>query len=357
MKTLRPSAIAQSGAWAFRSLARFRSGSVGIVLGLALALLAGEALFRLLPAVGGLSNPPVSAAVPVVRYRPGANYTYSRGWDMRMVQHGRFNSLGFPDREPPKNQPIVAIIGDSFVEALMIPQGERVSDVLNRTDGGARFASFGIGGANLPDYMLTAVWLRRTLPVRGVVFVVTGEDVVRSLQPKRRGYWYNPRTNGLKLNCACSFGVRNALNRSALAEYVLYNLKFGPGMIKGAFIPSAQANPRSPDSPEGVAIARRFISMAAGLQQSGIDVLVVLDADHQAVYRGRPGKQADMALLSRIAKEMNVRTLDLTVPFTTGYRARGERFDFGSVDAHWNMYGHRLVAGAIADALRKPPRT
>lgn len=330
--------------------------ALALLTGMICAIAAAEATLRLLPVVSGLANPPVTREAPVVRYRPEAAYSYSRGWDMRQAQRGSFNSLGYPDREIAPHKPVFAIIGDSYIEALMIRQGERLSDVLNAKAGVDRFASFGVSGADLPDYLVTARWLKRTMPLEGAAFVITDGDVAHSVQAKRRGFWYAARDGQLRLNGNADFTVRNALDHSALATYLLYNLKFGPAMIGAAFAPAAQALPAIRGLP-GEAGARRFVAEAAALQRSGVRVMLVLDADRVAIYQGRASALPEMTMLARLGREAGIEVIDLAPVFADTYRIDRKRFDFGKADSHWNGYGHRIVAQAIERALQTRPNT
>ena len=66
---------------------------------------------------------PVDAADPVLHFTPNRPFTNSLGWNFHNVVHGRVNNAGFVNdqdyvRDGP---PLIAVIGDSFIEAQMVP--------------------------------------------------------------------------------------------------------------------------------------------------------------------------------------------------------------------------------------------
>jgi hypothetical protein len=74
----------------------------------------------------------------------------SRGWDFEMINHRRVNSAGWvndQDYHKDDDAPLLAIIGDSYVEALMVPYVKTFYGRLaNRLQGRLRVCSFGASG-------------------------------------------------------------------------------------------------------------------------------------------------------------------------------------------------------------------
>ena len=89
-------------------------------------LLAAEVALRFLPVSTGLRSMPVNAENPVLHFTPDRPFTNSLGWNMHNVVHGRANNAGFVNdqdymRDGP---PLIAVVGDSFIEAQMVPYAE-----------------------------------------------------------------------------------------------------------------------------------------------------------------------------------------------------------------------------------------
>ena len=65
---------------------------------------------------------PVNAANPILHFTPNRPFVNSLGWNMHNVVRGRVNNAGFVNdqdyvRDGP---PLIAVIGDSFIEAQMV---------------------------------------------------------------------------------------------------------------------------------------------------------------------------------------------------------------------------------------------
>src|SRR5438876_10800155 len=106
-------------------MSRRRELLLSLLLSLAsivVCLLVAEIALRFLPVSTGLRSMPVTAADPVLHFSPNRPFVNSLGWDMHTVVHGRVNNAGFVNdqdyvREGP---PLIAVIGDSFIEAPLV---------------------------------------------------------------------------------------------------------------------------------------------------------------------------------------------------------------------------------------------
>src|SRR3954471_7958189 len=110
-------------------MSRRRELLLNLLLSLAsifFCLLAAEVVLRFLPVSTGLRSMPVTAAEPVLHFTPNRPFTNSLGWTMHNVVHGRVNNAGFVNDQDYAREgaPLIAVIGDSFIEAQMVPYGE-----------------------------------------------------------------------------------------------------------------------------------------------------------------------------------------------------------------------------------------
>ncbi|WP_331375970.1 hypothetical protein [Sinorhizobium chiapasense] len=317
-------------------------------------LLALEGLCRVLPVMSGWENPPVTADHPFIRNQPFNEYVFSQGWDLRGVVRGRFNSLGFSSPEPERDTKLV-IIGDSFVEASMLNFDERLAPLINKKQSDLRATSLGRAGADIPDYIVTANWVQRHLKSSFIVFVITDGDLLDSLRPKRRGYWFSREPDGsLALRRDTESGLRNALLKSRFASYVLYNLKFGPSMIfSGSRRGEEAALQSEPESGALENAVERFLDEIAALQRSGIKVVLAFDAERGAIYTGR-GKlhTKEFDLLAGRAATQGIAICDLSSAFATKYALSRQPFDFVNGEGHWNALGSSVVADAVLGTVK-----
>ena len=126
----------------------------GLLVLLPFALLEGA--FRLLPVAALPPILPVSEAAPVARFQPNVEYPYSRDWNFSIVTRKRSNNYGFinaADYRPEERTPLMALIGDSLIEA-----GEKSMELARSLQAQGDYPD----GALVP---LAAVHLLAPLPV------------------------------------------------------------------------------------------------------------------------------------------------------------------------------------------------
>ena len=82
------------------------------------------------PVAWAPSVEPPSADNPIQRYAASQSFTWSLGWNFHDVVRGRSNAQGFLadyDYDRAAASPLVAVVGDSFVEALRVPFAETLT--------------------------------------------------------------------------------------------------------------------------------------------------------------------------------------------------------------------------------------
>ncbi len=333
--------------------------------GILSTLLFLEILCRFLPVLHGWENPPLTPANPVIRDRPGAAYVYSHGWDFRNHVEGQFNNVGFPSSVVDIHKLTVLIVGDSYVEAAMIAPSQRMDRLVERRLG-RQVTAMGMSNTALPDYMVVANWAAGQMKLTDIVFEIAPGDLAESVTPKIRGYWYavDPRGN-VTLHSNDRFGLRNALMKSRLFDYLYYNLRFSPGQLMegwkrpevGIFLGEDQ-----PKSSTGIAgppdtamqfAAHRFVADAQALRRRGIRVLFMIAPDIRNIYSGGKGVTSEARSLAPAARAGGLQVLDLAPVFVSDYAHHHAPLDFGAVDVHWNGYAHALAAEALVSELRR----
>ena len=102
----------------------------------------------------------------ILRFEPNRTLAWSRGWDFKMVNRININNFGFVndyDYFPESAKPLFAIIGDSYVQAIMVPFPETLTGRLQDSVGNqARIYSFGVSGSPLSQYLAYAEYARET---------------------------------------------------------------------------------------------------------------------------------------------------------------------------------------------------
>jgi hypothetical protein len=363
---------------------RLLLATLSVLVGLAAILLALELVLRLLPVSTGLRAMPVNADSPVFRFAPRRDFVHSRGWNFRGVTRGRTNNAGFlngRDYDPAATDPLLAIVGDSYVEAQQVPFADSTAGRLAACAGPARRVySLAASGAPLSQYLVWARHARDTWAPAGFVIVVVGNDFDESLISVKDApgfHYFDDRVAGPLALRRIDYrpgSLRRVGRHSSLARYVMLNLRapdaFASLASRLAPIGTAQAGPSAREIPAFVgntsadAGAARVLTSLAVIdafltalpQATGVppaSISIVLDGIRPALYRPENLRGVADSYWARMRMEMQrmasargFELLDLQPLFIAAHQATGQRFEFPD-DSHWNANGHAVAAQAI----------
>jgi hypothetical protein len=330
-------------------------GNLAVML---LPFLLLEGVFRLLPVAYLPSIQPVSERSPVVRFEPNVEYRYSRDWNFSVVTQKRTNNFGFihsADYRPEERSPLLAVIGDSLVEANQVPSGRSFAERLNAALAGrGRVYSLGISGAPLSQYLVYAEFARDAFRPSAMAFVVAPNDFEESLlkyKTEPRFHYFAEDGSLKRLDYELST-TKKVLRHSAALRYVMQNLEAWH-RVEALVKPPVAA----PESPSRLADARRAVEYfldhlpaKTGLRPEAIVFLLdplrpALYADPERVRNGLYGRTAGYFADQAAARGYEV--VDLAPAFLERH-ARGEPIEVGPTDSHWNARGHELVAVQLA---------
>ncbi len=341
-----------------------------LTVGFLILFLFLEIGFRFLPVNQGLASMPVDADNPILHFQPDRTATWSKGWNFSIVNRIHSNNCGFindQDYDPAGDSPLLAVIGDSYVEAVMTPFPETVSGRLAaRARSAGRVYSFASSGSALSQYLAYARYARDNFRPAGLVVVIVGNDFDESMlspgSPPGYHYFQDDHQGSLEsVRLDLDYGfARRMIRRSDFLMYLLLNLKLTSlparlGQAGGDFA----GNTRRAADPERVAASEKVIAAfldelpaAAGLPSDKI--LLVLDGIRPDLY-DPPARDAASSSywgvmrrhLSERAATYRYQVLDMEPVFRKRFDRDGLRFEF-EADAHWNGYAHGLVAEAVA---------
>ena len=381
---------ASAGRPAGRARARLREAAIGLGLMAAALLAAGaalEAALRFLPVATGIRAQPVNAGNPVFRFEPDRSFVFSRDWDMALANRGRTNNAGFVNDQNyarTDEKPLLAVIGDSYIEAAMVPFAEtahgRLAAVLA---GRLRVYSFAAAGAPLSQYL---IWARHAVAEWGagaLVVNIVGNDFDESLWAYSRtpGFWrYDSRSDGALALTLVEFEPSrrgHAVYASALARYLIFNLRAQEharwlGAVARGWLGMAPANAQAPAQapgpfagntdaaplPERLDLSRRAVAAFFDdlLRMTGLPVeRIAFSVDGFRYEDGALAASASyFGLMRRYfiaeARRRGFEAIDLDPAFFARHRQTGARFEYPN-DGHWNSAGHEVAADAILASL------
>jgi len=267
----------------------------------------------------------------------------------------------------------IAVIGDSYVEALQVAHdksfAERAAAELAR-ERPVEVFRFAISGAPLSQYLHMAEREVSRYAPDWMVAVLVHNDFDESLTPVAGRYtssFLRVRVVGRAVEEVAPRpwrpGWREALLRTATARYLYYRWQVHPELLRHWLVPAARADAPYGANIDVAAVVRQmpevsaatdhlFGRLAAVARAAGARLMLVMDGDRQALYAGREsGALALNALAADLAQRHGIPFVDLHPAFAADWQRHGQRFEHVS-DNHWNEHGHAVVGHAIAQAIR-----
>jgi lysophospholipase L1-like esterase len=362
-------------------MARLRALAANLALSLAsVAVFLAVCELVVLRLIWPASDVPANAFVEgVVRYAPDQ----SGVWRVRdeIAAEFRINAQGWnsgvgdyaPARRPGVTR--IAVVGDSFVEALQVRYdrsfGERLASDLAAVHGAVEVYRFAISGAPLSQYLqMIEQEVARYRPDWVVVLLVHNDfDESYKFKPGRYTSSFlklrveNGKVTGEIPPLSWRPGVLEWLRQTATARFFLYRWQVRPEVLVNLLLPRAEAAATAANTDitavladrEDVAAATDYLfgRIDTAVHAMGARLLLAMDGDRFAIYRG---SDSPALALNRLAADAAARQriplVDLGPAFLADWRAEHRRFDF-NVDGHWNEHGHAVAATAIARTLRE----
>jgi hypothetical protein len=353
------------------------SNLAAVGVGLVLSLLLLEGILRLLPVNEPfLRTDSVTETDPILRFQSNGDFIFSRGWDFAIVNRVHTNNAGFlndQDYVADDPRPLVAVVGDSYVEAAMVPYAQTIQGRLAKALApDIRVYSFGASGAPLSQYLAYANYVRERFHSKGFVFVIIANDFDESMSEYKQapGFHYffqNPDgSRSLRLvefhpvhpTPLHALGSRLGLGKLALVRYLRTNLpslefRISRWLSKDTtrYVGQTAASTdktRMRLSREAATLFLDRVETACGVPAQ--DILFVVDGIRPQLYDAAERKAAQNSYWALIrtffiqqAAERGFATVDMQPIFLDHYLRDGKHFEFPT-DAHWNGYGHELAA-------------
>ncbi|MCE5212228.1 MAG: SGNH/GDSL hydrolase family protein [Deltaproteobacteria bacterium] len=279
------------------------------------------------------------------------------------------------NKEKILNKYRIAIIGDSYVEALQVDFDSSLAEQLEKYLGieNSEVFRFGISGAPMSQYLhLLRNEVGKYRPDL-VIILLAHNDFNES-------YDYAPgvyTSSFLKIKIDNGMGIseispiklqtqwysfirdysatwRYLAYRQQVKFNVLRNIIFNKQEKKEAYranIPISCI--KSNTNKNKLLTDYIFREMKHYTDNIGSDLIIAIDGDRQAIYSNQNTEQlyeAGVLNLNLIAKssakENNIHFIDLHPIFEEAFHKNAKRFEF-QCDGHWNAYAHQIVANAI----------
>ena len=345
-----------------------------LLLGALVMLVALELLLQALP-VSTSTKTGYYIHPNILTNPPHHRWTMATGWDLRDVQHLQANNYGFAaERDFQSEERAIGLVGDSYVEASMLPLPDRPAAQLERELGGQRpVYAMGGPGSSLLDYAERIRWAHETLGLQDFVVMVESTDASQALcnSGNVHAHCLDPKNlTPVLMRRPPSDWTKDLLRESALAQYLVSQIKFSSARLSSSRFwhsgapdmhpqgvskptPSAQGGSVSLSKERQAivdAVMNEFLRRMDSLHN--VRLVFALDMNRSNLDPGvqRPDEVYHVALRLRMAG----------YPVALGEPAYREhmltsahRLAMGPHDGHLNAIGVRLLMSAAARAAQE----
>lgn len=346
--------------------------AIGIFIGVVAACGMLELALRMLPVTESLDRQAVDESHPYLHFRPNNDVYYSKGWNFAIVNRAHINNFGFvndQDYDPAATTPLLAVIGDSYVEAVHVPYRDTIYGRLAQAAGDrGRVYSFGVSGSPLSQYLAYARLAKEQFRPDGLVVVVIGNDFDESLLE----YTAYPGMHHFRENADGSLALElvpfrpsfwyRASRSSALEQYLNGNIPAAVQRVRlwfagGEFVGNVSAEPDETRLAKSRKAVDHFLDVLprhAGLAPERI--AFVVDGTRTFLYDAKALESVSgtyFVLMRRYfmerAREHGYAVLDMEPRFIARHARDGVRFEW-EIDHHWNAYGYEEAAAAVLES-------
>jgi hypothetical protein len=358
-------------------------GNLGAtVFGLLLGLVLLEGVFRFLPVQDSLRVQPVNEQSPYAHFAPNQSFTASVNKNFSEVNRGRTNNFGFVnDQDYVTDSPLpsMAVIGDSFVEALLVPYRETIQGRLAQSlVGRERVYSFGMSRSALAQYLAYARFSADTFRSQRMVFVIVANDFDESHIEYDSAPWEgrlhyfagDPKSDFtvLRKDYVPNFW-RNLASYSALSRYLLFNVHL-PDVVRSIRSTLTKAVPAYTAGPQPTAPPPRYVGNTLAdpstrrvlISKKSVDtffkllpdyshldkskLLFVVDSIRPNIYDPVARQELPRSFVGIMrayfleqCRARGIEAIDMDETILQQHLLNGRRFEFAT-DNHWNGVGH-----------------
>ena len=327
--------------------------------GVLLILACLEIVFRLLP-VSTATRTGYHIHPQILTYPPHHCFTVSTGWDLKNAQRHCANNQGFlsrndfsPDREA------IALIGDSFVEANMLPAAERLETQLENRLAGRKVYSMGGPGSSLLDYAQRAEYAAGQFGLKTFIFILERGDIKQVLCGS--GNIHGPCLDAKSLEARIELQpqpgqLKQFARESALAQYVFSQLRFDIAKTLSRLQRSGKTSTSSlpADLPGATSekIVATFLERIKRIPDARF--IFLIDADRASINAGKvPKPGPDLEAFKAAIQSVGAVVIEPDAAFRDAVTRTGRALEVGPYDRHWNIQAMAIVADELATALNR----
>ena len=284
-------------------------------------------------------------------------------------QKGRWSVNNYGWNSPVNYQPKkdgklrIAVIGDSFIEALMVDNTKTYPSLLAKVSPRPwEVYAFGISGAPLSQYLHMSRYVAKTFDPDVLVINIVYNDFDESLSDFKDKYYFKKldvgANNSVKETTPMPYKLtfdKKLIKRSALMRYFYINLQLRYTLDE-LFKDKSTKNVNANVSVDPIYAQRDKINVAVNYmfnkfrtENPGKKIVLVMDGPRFDIYDNKLSTSNVLFLnqmVARSAAANHLDFIDLTNVFASDFKKNHKRFN-SNFDSHWDEYGHKLVADTL----------
>ena len=340
-----------------------------LLLGIMGALFAAEILLRFLP-VSTSTETGYYITPSILTYPAHHQFVMASGWNLSNAHQHKSNNYGFlTHRDFLPNTNAIALIGDSYVEANMLTEDERLNTQLENKLENRHVYAFGGTGSSLLDYSERARFAQEQLGVRDFVFIIELGDVRQTLcgSGNIHGPCLDPDTFSLRSEAQPQKAnlAKRILRQSALAQYLFSQLRLKPEDLfkqpfENSFLKKTNTHLASShqlkasEDVQSEAVDHVVSAFLTSLPKNKKGRLVIVfDSYRDYLHDTDADKTPVRDRFIQLARQEGIELIDTKPIFDSFWQTTGLSLNVSPTDGHWNRLAHGLVADAIAARLIK----
>tara|TARA_B100001559_G_C16482204_1_gene614348 strand:+ start:96 stop:1166 length:1071 start_codon:yes stop_codon:yes gene_type:complete len=325
-----------------------------------------EIILTFLPVNQGFEFYEVNKNSFIFKAKENRSITQSKYWNFYNPQRIKINNFGFRNDHnyDVKEQNIVSVIGDSYVEAVQVPFAKTFYNILEENiDNKFKVYSFGFSGAPLSQYLKWAEFSVDKFNVSHLVINVVANDFDESLLKYKQspGFHYFEKCGQNYCNVLVPYKKKKykaILGKSNLTRYLVSNLqilnisknisfffeqfdnKKNTKANKKYFANTSTDNStqRIKDSKLSV---RLFLEKLDLIKLEKKNIILMIDGRfYSSNYDGYFPLMREYFIQESMKKGFKI--IDLKKSFDRNYKKNKKKFEFKK-DGHWNSLGHSVV--------------
>ena len=302
----------------------------------------------------------------------------SKFWNFYNSQKIKINNFGFrnDNNYSRSEKNIIAVIGDSYVEAVQVPFEKTFFNILDESLGNEyKVYSFGFSGAPLSQYLKWAEFAIQNFDVKYLIFNVVSNDFYESIYEWKDSpgfHYFKKCDDDYKEYCLYRENLNENsfqfLKESSFFSYLIYNLDLinfvnnFQSLFKNLFdkdksikyfsnVPYKVSNQKMSDSKLAINL---FFKNLATLGMPKDKIISIVDGR----FYSKKEEYKD-SFFSQIREFFfiqsninNYNYIDLSEEFDKDFNNNKRKFEF-SRDSHWNELGHFIVGKTLIDYYNK----